>query len=202
MAKKSSKNKSSKSKAKGKAKKRITWWKIFISLTILCAGVVCFLLRYDGLNIIKDKFDEYLPKSEMVVNLYFEDPGTDCLVGECRKIPGFFSQKQKIAKTLEELVKGPRSTLIRTISPTTVIRDVRIDSNGVVWVDFSSHLSKEHPGGSSAEIMTVYSIVNTILLNFKEVKEVGILIEGVKIETLAGHIDCSRPFVANKDFIK
>ena len=50
--------------------------------------------------------------------------------------------------------------------------------------------------------MTVYAIVNTILLNFDEVTKVKILIEGKSIDTLAGHIDCSEPFVADRSFIK
>jgi hypothetical protein len=79
---------------------------------------------------------------------------------------------------------------------------VHIDNDRVVWLDFSDHLSRDHPGGSSAEIITVYSIVNTVLLNFTEETKVRILIDSLEIETLAGHIDCSKPFVANKEFAR
>jgi hypothetical protein len=50
--------------------------------------------------------------------------------------------------------------------------------------------------------MTVYAIVNSILLNFDEVNKVRLLIEGKSVDTLAGHIDCSEPFVADRSFIK
>jgi spore germination protein GerM len=99
-------------------------------------------------------------------------------------------------------MKGPRGNLINAIPKNTKLEDVRIDNDGVVWVDFSSHLSSAHPGGSSAELITVYSIVNTILLNFKEVKTVRILIDGATVDTLAGHIDCTKPFVANRRLIQ
>lgn len=200
--KKTSKRKSRKSRSKRRDTRKLHWLVLIIALIIIIGGIVYFLGQYGGLPISKDLIKGYLSKREIEVDLYFGDPISDNLISESRKIPKVFSQQQKITKTIEELIKGPRGGLIQTIPPHTTIKNVRIDSNGVVWLDFSSHLSQDHPGGSSAEIMTVYSIVNTILLNFEEVKKVRILIDGLKIETLAGHINCSTPFVANKDFIK
>jgi hypothetical protein len=37
-------------------------------------------------------------------------------------------------------------------------------------------------------------LVNTLLFNFKEINQVQILVEGTEIETLAGHVDCRKPF--------
>ena len=79
---------------------------------------------------------------------------------------------------------------------------MRIDRNGVARINFSSHLSRNHPGGSSAEIITVYSIANTVILNFDYIKKIKFLIDGTEIDTLAGHIDCSNYIVANRDYIK
>jgi len=113
-----------------------------------------------------------------------------------------FNQNENIQHVVEELIKGPQGNLIRTIPKSTIIKNVRIDRNGIAWLDFSPHLSRDHPGGSSAEIITVYSIANTVILNFKDIKKVRFLIDGSEIETLAGHIDCKRSIVANKDYIK
>lgn len=202
MSKKPSKRKNTKNKSKGKGAKRLSWGKIFFALIIFMAVTIYFLLQYDGWYLLKDLYEDYLPKRELEVNLYFADPRSDYLAAERRKIPGAFTQKQRITKTIEELITGPKRTLIRTIPMNTALNSVRIDNDRVVWLDFSDHLSRDHPGGSSAEIITVYSIVNTVLLNFREEARVRILIDGLKIETLAGHIDCSRPFVANKEFVK
>ena len=202
MAKNSSKGKSPKRKTIKKSKRRISWWKIFLILTILFAGIVYFLSQYDGFNVLKDKLEQFFPKRDMEINLYFADPTSECLSAERRIITKAFTQKQRIAQTVKELISGPRGNLIRTTPTQTILKNVLIDNNKVVWLDFSAHLSKDHPGGSSAEITTVYSIVNTVLLNYKEVTKVRILIDGNAIETLAGHIDCSVPLLADKGLIK
>ena len=185
-----------------KVKRKSPWLKFTIATIILVCGLLYILQKYGGLDISKDLLKGYIPKTEIEVALYFTDPHSDYLVDEQRIIKNVFSQKQKITKTIEELIKGPKGKLIQTIPSATRLKDVSIDSNGVVWLDFSSNLSQDHPGGSSSEIMTVYSIVNTVLLNFNEVAKVGILIDGAEVKTLAGHIDCSKPFVVDKDFIK
>lgn len=171
-------------------------------MIILVCGLLYILKEYGDLDISKDLLKGYIPKTEIEVALYFTDPHSDYLVEEQRIIKHVFSQQQKIRRTVEELIKGPKGKLIRTIPSTTRLKDVRIDSDGVVWLDFSSNLSQDHPGGSSSEIMTVYSIVNTVLLNFNEVAKVRILIDGAEVKTLAGHIDCSKPFLVDKDFVK
>jgi len=202
MAKKSSKGRSLIGKTKKKSKKSVPWWKILFFLTILFAGIFYFLSEYDSFNVLKDKFEQFLPKRDMEVNLYFADPDSEYLSAERRIIYKAITQKQRITQTIKELISGPRGRLIRTTPAQTILKSVRIDNKGVVFLDFTAHLSRNHPGGSSAEISTVYSIVNTVLLNFKETTRVKILINGQEIKTLAGHIDCSVPLLADKILIK
>lgn len=173
-----------------------------IAMVMIACGLLYLRYQYGGLDGAKDWLNGLMKKRAINVALYFTDPDTDSLVPEQREINDVFSKKQKIAKTIDELIKGPKGNLVHTIPSATRLRNVRIDSDGIVWLDFDSHLSKDHPGGSSSEIMTVYSIVNTVLLNFKDVAKVKLLIDGAEIQTLAGHIDCSKPFDAGRDFIK
>ena len=50
--------------------------------------------------------------------------------------------------------------------------------------------------------MTIYSLVNSIVLNLPEVNAVKILIDGQEELTLAGHIDLRDPFTANMLMIR
>jgi hypothetical protein len=59
-----------------------------------------------------------------------------------------------------------------------------------------SSLRDEHPGGAWTEVLAVYSLVNTLVENFSDVKQVQILIDGNESETLAGHVDISRPLMS------
>jgi len=71
----------------------------------------------------------------------------------------------------------------------------------VAYVDFSKELMENHWGGSRAEELTVYSIVNT-LTDVSGIKEVQILIEGSIPSTIAGHIILDEPLSANFDIIE
>ena len=190
-----------KSKSK-KSERRFPIFKVTIAIFVFVCVLIYGLQKYGDLDISKDFLKGLIPKREIKVALYFADPHSEYLVNEQREIKDAFSKKQKIAKTIDELIKGPKGNLIHTIASTTRLNNIQIDSDGIVWLDFNSHLSQDHPGGSLSEIMTVYSIVNTVLLNFKDLSKVGILIEGNEVRTLAGHIDCSKPFVLENDFIK
>jgi spore germination protein GerM len=101
-----------------------------------------------------------------------------------------------------ELIKGPKGKLIPTLPPRTKLLSLQMDDEGVAKVDFSLALSKDHPGGSSAEMMTVYSIVNSLALNFPRIKRVQILIDGKPIETITGHLSLKRPISPKPDLIR
>ncbi len=49
-------------------------------------------------------------------------------------------------------------------------------------------LVANHPGGSAAEMATVYSLTNTLTANLPAIKKVKILIGGKERESLKGHI--------------
>ena len=205
MPKKRASTKRKKGKTKAGRKRSsgsIPWRNLFIVLFIILCGVAYILIRYDVRKPPKDSPPPVYKKRERTVNLYYADPNSEKLAAEQRTIPQKRALKQTISTTIEEFIKGSKGNLINPIPSSTVLREIRIDSDGVVWVDFSSHLSQSHPGGSSAEILTVYAIVNTILLNFHEVKKVRILIEGKSVDTLAGHINLSEPFIADRSLIK
>jgi hypothetical protein len=50
--------------------------------------------------------------------------------------------------------------------------------------------------------MTVYSIVNSLALNFPRIKRVQIFIDGKPIETITGHLSLRQPVSAKADLIK
>jgi spore germination protein GerM len=74
------------------------------------------------------------------------------------------------------------------------LRDLFITPQGLAFVDLSQELISNHPGGTCAEELTVYSLANTLVANFPAVKGVQILVEGREIQSLAGHLDLSKPY--------
>lgn len=140
-----------------------------------------------------------VPIEEMVeVNLYFSDSQAMYLVPEKRKIP----QTTSLARqAVIELIKGPEnSDLYPTIPEGTQVNELYI-AGDIAYIDLSEEIFKNHPGGSSGELMTVYSIVNT-LTEISQIKGVQILVEGNEKKSLIGHIDISMPLLRDEDWIK
>jgi spore germination protein GerM len=136
-----------------------------------------------------------------IVTLYFSGEEEEYLTGEKREISNKGSAQEEAKEVIDELIKGPKGKLIRTLPPRTKLLAVQIDERGVAKVNFDRALSRDHPGGSSAEIMTVYSIVNSLTLNFPQIKKVQILIEG-RGESITGHLVLDRPISSRTDLIK
>ena len=89
---------------------------------------------------------------------------------------------------LQKLQDGPHSNaMFPSLPKDTKVQDIFISEQGVAFIDFSSAISANHPGGLVNELTTVYSIVNSLTYNIDEIKQVKILVGGVEKETLAGH---------------
>jgi germination protein M len=61
-------------------------------------------------------------------------------------------------------------------------------------VDITKEASDTHPGGLTQELASIYAVVNSLTQNVEGISQVQILIEGAETETLAGHIDLTKPF--------
>lgn len=101
----------------------------------------------------------------------------------------------------EQLVAGPESGGLRPALPTdTQVASVFAAPDGTVFVDFK--ISESVGMGSTEELLALYSIVNTVLLDDEAARRVVVLINGRQRETLAGHLDTSVPLSARPDLIR
>jgi germination protein M len=135
------------------------------------------------------------------VKLYFASSTSTLLQAEDRFVPYHDNLHDQAFEVMKELVKGPSGELIPTIPEGTIARDLFITKDGVAYADFSAAMSANHTGGSLGEMNTVFSIVDTLTLNFPEIKRVQILIEDQAVDTLNGHLDLSRPLRQDLSFV-
>jgi hypothetical protein len=131
------------------------------------------------------------------VKLFFEAADRSGLVVEERSVPLSAELAQQSRAVVEELVHGSQSGLLPPLNPKTRVLDVFVTARGVAYVDLSGDVTQEHEGGSEAEMLTVYAVVNSIVENFPAIRRVQILVDDRPIETLAGHLDLSRPLSAD-----
>jgi len=77
------------------------------------------------------------------------------------------------------------------------VRDVYLLGEDAAVVDTNSAFADAHPSGVLAEELTVASMVATLNANDSKIQRVKIIVNGHERETLAGHADLQRFYLAS-----
>ena len=134
------------------------------------------------------------------ITVYFTDDEANYLVPEKRKIANDEDMKNLSKNIIEELAKSSDNKLQSTIPSGVKLLSTKFD-DGIITLNFSREIIMNHSGGSSAELLTVYSIVNS-LTEIEEIDAVQILVEGSKLESLKGHCYIFDPLDRDDTLIK
>ncbi|MDO8722114.1 MAG: GerMN domain-containing protein, partial [Syntrophales bacterium] len=160
-----------KNRKKKKGRKR------FFFLLIVVVSV-CFLVFF-FVTLFNSLYPPVAGKKEKEkVVLYFSDTNEQLLVLENRDIPKGKNNAEKATELVKALLEGSRKGLLNTFPKNVNLQSVKIEGGGTAYVSFGENLVKSHPGGSSGEMATIYSLTNTLTANIPGIKKVKILIEG------------------------
>ncbi len=170
--------------------------------TLLAFAVVVAAVGIAALVFFSGRFFERgeMPGGFFEVKLYFGSLEGTYLTPETVRV-NKGTTEDEATEAIKALVHGSKTGLQSTIPRGTRLLSLRIEGDLAI-VDMSGELASAHGGGSSGEILTVYSIVNTVAMNFGTVREVQILINGKERDTLAGHIDISFPLPPDTKLIR
>ena len=136
--------------------------------------------------------DTYPPLQQ--ITLFFFQPESLELVGSTRELRLSNDKLERLKQVIGALLDPPPPTLINTTPKGTLLSEVYLDEQSTAYLDFSGALSAAHIGGTTAELLTVRAILKTVQANFGEdIRHVQILIEGQEVDTIAGHVDVSKP---------
>jgi len=186
------------------SKRKGRFWLLLVAAILLGFGASFFLGKL------------FLPRSESVspssrvsdsisvqeaitrkVHLYFADRKGNYLQAEERKILAE-DTISAIEAIIAALLEGPDDPkLVSTIPAGSRLLHIFVTDDGTAYLDFSSELSRLHPGGITAERLTLYTIVNSLVLNLEQVERVQLLFEGKPASTLSGHLDIRQAKTAN-----
>lgn len=173
-----------------KGKKSLSTIIIIAALTLV-AGIIALVWFAGG----------PAKKETKEVTLFFSDEDGLYLKAEKQLIEKG-DPVSEAASAVQALLNGPKDPkLAKTLPDGTKLLSVKIDGP-VATVDLSSEVITKHDGGSSGELQTVFSVVNTLAMNFPGIKEVQLLVEGKKEDTLAGHIDITQPLGPDMKTVK
>lgn len=178
-------------------------------LVILAVLVIIFFTggerervrRLAAVNVPKPQPPAEKSEEMKTVTLFFLSDDDDLLHRETRDIAVGPTAAEEAERALAELVKGSSKDLISPLPAETKIRQVFVTKDGVAYVDFGREIMEKFSYGSSSELAAVFAVVDTLAFNFKTIKKVSILVEGVERETLGGHIDLTQPFLPDYSIV-
>lgn len=126
------------------------------------------------------------------VRAFFVSAETGGLVPEEREVEFSPELATQVRNVVAALLLGSTSGLESPFPEGVRVQEVFLTARGVAYVSLSPE-AQGIEGGATGEILAVYSIVNTIVTNFASIRKVQILVGDRMADTLAGHIDLSRP---------
>ncbi|MDX2453730.1 GerMN domain-containing protein [Desulfosarcina sp.] len=162
---------------------RMVSWLIIAGLVVHGAGMLPGCAADEG--------------DKQVVHLYFADVKRSFLIAEARVMVNPGEPLAFGRQLVLELIKGSARGNLATIPKETRLRSFFLLEDGTAVVDFSLHLRENHSGSCRLEQLTLFSIVNSLVLNVAEVDQVKILIDGAEAQTLTGHLPLEFPLTAD-----
>ena len=134
-----------------------------------------------------------LPPS-LQVKLFLFDPSLSELIAVYVELRLYADTTERLKQIITALVNETRPNYRNPIPAGTKLNEAYIDNQMTAYLDFSHHLADGQIGGTTAEVITVSSILNTVFEAFPdEIRHVQILIDGEEVEKLGGHLDISNP---------
>ena len=135
------------------------------------------------------------PERQIQVKLLFEDRAAGGLVIEERGVPFASDLARQLELVVAEVLLGSQQGWLAPLPEGTRVLHVFVGQGGVAYVNLSAQATGQGDGegGSRAELLSVFALVNSICANFPAVARVQLLVDGHPVETLHGHVDLSRP---------
>ena len=177
-------------------------WGITLIALLICLGVTLLLIERSKQMVMPipppllptAANPSEPPPEPQEVNLFLLDATTSTLV-PIKAEPRLHREiTRRLSQVVKALIAETPPNFRNTIPRGTELNEVYIDSQQTAYLDFSSHLTDGHIGGTTAEVLTVTAILTTVFDAFPDdIKQVQILIDGQEVKTIAGHLDLSQP---------
>jgi len=196
---------------------------LFFTMLVACVLMAAFLIRLR--NHAQDRLQaqaasapaemaETAVSAPRTVTLYVPNDLDDSLTAQEKRISlpaDRNAQARVILESLMEAYRAPNST--HPMNVVTGINDVyflaapqgkeRTGEGGqLAVVDLNSALCAAQPSGIEPETLTLESIMATLHANLPAVIQVHFLVDGQARDTLAGHADLTRTYVAGENSLQ
>jgi hypothetical protein len=142
------------------------------------------------------------PGRKIKAHLYYVSEDGLRLVGGEREVPFGEGPVQQATEIVKAQIAPVAEPLVSAIPPGTTLRALFMTDRGEAFVDLSREFQAAHTGGTTDEILSVYTIVDALTANLPAIASVQILVDGKAVETGAGHVDLRRPLAKNLAWVQ
>ena len=173
------------------------WVLLVVVVLALIGGGAYYVLTLEPTE-IEEPVEEIDVAEEMgtrSITLFFSTADAQGFLRESRSVPTRRHRDEEVELVMAELLRGPRSQAAVNAFPRgTKLRRAFLDSSQrILYLDFNTALVANLNPGSATELALIGSILRTVAIDFPEIESVQILVDGLEVETLGGHIDLTRP---------
>jgi Sporulation and spore germination len=169
---------------------------LFVAFVISATVIGTLIMRKYQMSRLKPTPPPQAQEAGMLlVTLFFASPDGAGLVREAREIDACSDPAECAEEIMDELINGPVGEMSPTLPPSATIRSVRLDGETAL-VDLGKEFAEGLPAGSNAEMMAVYSVIDSLSFNFPRIKRVKFLLEGANAASL-GQLDLREPLAAD-----
>jgi hypothetical protein len=157
-----------------------------VGIMVLAGAAFLFIPACERENSVKNG-PGLLPDQKMT--LYYYDPSAGKYQERSLLVP-----KASVQDQLKTLVEGlAEKTKDRPgLALALPVRNVFLRKNGLLLLDFEKTVKYNH-NDALEELAAMRSLLQTVTANFKNIRAVKFLVGGQEDETLAGHMNISRP---------
>ena len=142
-----------------------------------------------------------ISKEKVEVVLFFSDENELFLVPEKRYVTKEKNIPDQAKEIVNALISGSKLGNVNTFPEKTRVKNVKIDTDQTAHINFDHNFLKNHPGGTTGEIATIYSLASSLIHNIPSIQRVKILVEGKTIPSIKGHVSTQDAFLMEKDRI-
>jgi hypothetical protein len=186
-------------KVKKKKKRMRKSFLFLIVLSIIAFLILFFVILFE--YVFPPTKGGVVKKEKQEVLLYFADANERFLVAEKRYVLKEENTEGQAREIVKALLDGSKTKLVNTFPEKVSLENIRIDDQSTAHVSFDNKLIQLHPGSSASEMITIYSLTNTLIRNVNGIKRVKLLVDGKEVESIKGHINTRQPFIMNKDMM-
>jgi len=135
----------------------------------------------------------------LIVTLYY--PAEGLLASGTASIARQPDSQTQAREAIVALFADQRSALAAVLKEVK-FKAIYLDAAGTAYVDLALPQQKALRASAWEELTAIYSLVNTLMQNFEEIKQVRFLLDGKEAQTLAGHMDLSDSFTKRMYLVK